>query len=133
MICGCSAVGDLPPPQDQAPPNDAQLKSGIVVAISDSHFAPPLEVSDVFRAQASSTQPWMVCIRSGASDEARRLTYSAFFGKDAAGTDGQYMKSRYSVILDNCASQAYHPFAGAAALATPSPTPEPKKHHKHQQ
>ena len=136
VIGGCSPMGDLSPPQDQAPPNDTQLKAGIAVGISESHFAAPIEVSDAIRAQASSTQPWMVCIRSGTSDKARRHTYSAFFGKDSAGTDGQYIKSRYSVILDHCALQAYHPYTAAVAPApTPSPSPvnEPKKHYRHQQ
>jgi hypothetical protein len=110
VIGGYSSMGDLPSPHDQAPPNDTQLKAGIAVGISESHFAAPIEeVSDAIRAQASSTQPRMVCIRSGTSDEARRHTYSAFFGKDSAGTNSQYIKSRYSVILDHCALQAYHP------------------------
>ena len=107
---------------------------GLRAAIADSHFAKPVEVTDVISAPASSTQPWMVCIRSATSDEARRVTYAAFFGKDVSGKYGQYSRSRYSVFADNCDTQTYHPFVDAPPPSpSPSPTPEPKKHHKHRQ
>jgi hypothetical protein len=106
----CSFTSDLPPPEVGQPPDQVQLKAGIAAGINDSHFAKPVEVTDLFRAPLSSTAPWMVCIRSATSDEARRLTYSAFYGKNALGKDGQFIKSRYSVYADNCATQAYHSF-----------------------
>lgn len=135
LICSCSGM-DLPPPQEESPPDDTQLSAAIATSASEHHFAPPIEVSDVFRAPPSSTPPWMVCVRSGASDEARRLTYSVFFGKDSAGTPGRYIKSRYSAYVDNCGSQAYHPFVPVPAAPPPpppSPPSEPKKRGKNPQ
>ena len=130
LVAGaCSSVSDLPP--DIEPQPDAtQLKAGVMQGISDSHFSKPIEVSDVLRAPPSSTPPWMVCIRSATSDEAKRITYSVFYGKDANGKDGQYLKSRYSVYVDNCGSQTYHPFDDTPS---PSPVSGPKKHHKRDQ
>jgi hypothetical protein len=130
---GCST---LPPPEVETPPDEAQLEAGLNQAIAESHFAKPVEVTDVINAPASSTQPWMVCIRSASSDEARRPTYAAFFGKDGNGKYGQYARSRYSVFAENCETQTYHPFADTGATSPappPSPTPEPKKHRRHQQ
>jgi hypothetical protein len=44
----------------------------------------------------------MICLRSGESEDSKRLTYSAFF------TD-KYVSSHYSAIVDLCGEQAYHP------------------------
>jgi hypothetical protein len=134
-IGGCSSMAGLPAPEVGAQPDQAHLNAGLATAVSDSHFAKPIEVSDVFRAQPSSTQPWMVCIRSATSDEARHLTYSAFFGT-SEGKDGQYIASRYSVFADNCEGQTYHPYVDAGSPSparSPSPISEPKKHHRHSQ
>jgi hypothetical protein len=137
MILPCLLAGacsTLPPPEVESPPDEAQLKAGINQAITDSHFAKPVEVTDVINAPASSTQPWMVCIRSASSSDDRRPTYAAFFGKDGNGKYGQYTRSRYSVFAENCETQAYHPFADTPAPSpSPSPTPVPKKHRRHQQ
>jgi len=127
------ACSSLPPPDNEPPPDETQLKAGLASAISDSHFAKPVEVSDVINAPVSSTQPWMVCIRSAASSDARRATYAAFFGKDGNGKYGQYARSRYSVFADSCDAQSYHPYLDTPAPSpAPSPTPAPKKHRRHQ-
>lgn len=133
LTAACAGM-DLPPPDVGPPPDEVALKAGLTQAISESHLAKPVEVTDAIRAPASSTQGWMVCIRSAISVEARDLTYSAFFGKDANGKDGQYTRSRYSVFADNCETQAYHPYADTV---TPAPVAslmaEPKKYHRRHQ
>jgi hypothetical protein len=118
----------LPPPEVGAQPDQVQLKMGLAKAISDSHFAKPIEVSDVFRTPPSSTPPWMVCIKSTSSEADRHLGYSAFFGT-SEGKEGTYLSSRYSVFSDNCEAQIYHSYVDTAP--SPSPTPEPKKHRRH--
>jgi len=130
------ACSTLPPPEVEPPPDETQLKAGVNQAVTESHFARPVEVTDVINAPASSTQPWMVCIRSASSGDGRSPTYAAFFGKDSSGKSGQYMRSRYSVFAENCETRAYHPFADTATpAASParSPTPERKKHRGHNQ
>jgi hypothetical protein len=138
LLClTAAACSSLPPPDAEPPPNEAQLKAGINQAVSDSHFAKPLEVTDLINAPASSTQPWMVCIRSTIADEAgRRLTYAVFFGRDGNGKFGQYNRSRYSTSAENCETQDYRPFIDTGPpgpVPSPSPSPEPKKHHRHRQ
>src|SRR5579864_4448885 len=88
---GCSIVSELQPIEVGFPPNEAQLRIGINTVVMETHFKAPIEASDVFRAPSLSTEPWLVCIRNGASEETRRLTYSLFFAKD-----GQYVRSHSS-------------------------------------
>jgi len=132
-------VSDLPQPDILQPPDPTQLKAGIRHGIQDSKFSKPIEVSDVVRAPPSSVSPWMVCIRSTTSDEAKHVTYSVFYGTDYTnGKDGQYLNSRYSIYIDNCNSQTYHPFDDTAEplpspSSSPSPASGPKKHHKRDQ
>jgi hypothetical protein len=105
----CSSISDVPSPEARPQPNEVQLKAGIVVGITDSHFSKPIEVTNLFRAPPNSIDPWMVCIRSSASDEAKRQTYSVFYGVYVGnGKDGQYTRSRFSSITDNCSAQEYH-------------------------
>jgi hypothetical protein len=119
------------------PPDPAQLKVGIIgimQGINDSKFSKPIEVVG---APPSSVEPWMVCIRSATSDEAKRVSYSVFYGRNySSGKDGQYKRSRYSVPVDSCATQTYHPFNDIGAPLPPSAPSAgavsgPKKHHKH--
>jgi len=107
-------------------PDDAALLVGIRQAINDSHFTSPIEVTELFSAPSNSSNPWMLCIRSGQSDETRRIGYSAFFNE-------QYVQSRYSVFYDNCGAQQYHPFVDPATIPPPPrPAPVQKKRHRSQ-
>jgi hypothetical protein len=121
-----SASENAPPEQSPKSPDEAALPAGMHTAITDSHFVPPFEVSDLVRAPAISSSDWMVCIRSAQSDETRRIMYSAFF-KD------KYVSSRYSVYNDGCAKPQFHPFVDTVKTPAPSPTNAPapvaKKHH----
>jgi hypothetical protein len=110
LAAACSFMSDLPPLEVGPQPDQDQLKAGIGGGTIDSHFAKPVEVTDLFRAPPNSTEQWMVCIRSATSDQARRLTYSVFYGKNGSGKDGQYVKSRYSLLSDDCATQEYHSY-----------------------
>jgi hypothetical protein len=90
-------------PQDVVPPPDPSTTlKGLKTAASDAHFAEPLEVSDPIRAHPVSSSPWLICLRSGKSDETKRQTYTAFFKNG-------YVSSRWSAIVDHCAEQVYHP------------------------
>jgi hypothetical protein len=137
----CSVLSDLPPPEVGPQPDDLEVNVAIGKRLSEYHLAPPVETTDVFRAPPNSLAPWMVCIRSGSSDEARRLMISIFFGRNyTQEKDGQYLSSRYSTIAENCHPQAYHPYVAIAVPSpslspspSPGPTSEPQKHRKHQQ
>ena len=112
----CSSISEPTAAQEiGAPPDTENLLTGIKQGIADSHFQPPIEVTDPISARVNSSSQWLVCIRSGKTEESKRITYSAFF-KDA------YTNSRYSTILDGCAAQEYHPFK-----EQPVPNANPKR------
>jgi hypothetical protein len=110
LLAACSFMSDVPPLEVGPQPDPDQLKAGIAVATNDSHFAKPIEVTDLFRAPPISTEQWMLCIRSASSDQTKHITYSVIYGKNAVGKDGQYVKSRYSLLNESCATQEYHSY-----------------------
>jgi hypothetical protein len=132
----CSSISDRPTFEVGQQPDQVELEKGIRGGIKDSHFEKPIEVTDVVRAPAISLNPWMVCIRGAASDEARRLTYSVFYGRNyPIAKDGQYMLSRQSVYNDDCASQSYHsyqePLPAPSANSQSASTPDAEKRKRH--
>jgi len=102
LLAGCSAVESLPdlPPAPSLSTVATELKR----VAAEAHLAEPVEVSDPIRAHPISSSPWLICLRSGQSQESKRLTYSAFF------TD-KFVSSRYSAIVDHCEEQVYHLFS----------------------
>jgi len=75
----CSSVSEAASPEPSPQPDAANLSVGIRAAISNSHFLPPIEVTDLFRAPAVSSNSWMVCIRGTPPVGPQGWTYSAFF------------------------------------------------------
>jgi hypothetical protein len=108
-LAACSSTSENVLAQDVATLSDEQLLAGERQAAADSHFAPPIEVTDVIRANPNSAPAWLVCLRSAKSEESKRITYSAFFNTSAFFNPKGYVSSRYSVVLDPCSGQAYHP------------------------
>jgi hypothetical protein len=105
LLAGCSSAESFPenlPPAPYLPMVATELKK----VAAEAHLAQPIEVSDPIRAHPISSSPWLICLRSGNSEESKRLTYSAFF------TD-KYVSSRYSAIVDHCGEQVYHPLKGS--------------------
>jgi hypothetical protein len=100
VLAACSGSQSLPQPY-APPPDAAAILHGVRAAAADSHFEQPIEFTDPIRDRRYLA-PWLVCLRSGKSEESRRRTYSVFF------TD-KYVSSRYSATMDGCAGQAYHP------------------------
>jgi|SRR6516165_9733301 hypothetical protein len=125
-LAACSSVSEnaapeiLPSPEALPSPDAQELVRGIKEGINDSHFQPPIEVTDLLKAPSYTVNSWMVCIRSAQSDESKRITYSAFF-KD------KYVQSRYSVIADDCNQQQFHLFVEPTPIPPPSKVPAKKK------
>ena len=111
-LAACASASENARLEQSPKPDDAALTAGMHTAFTDSHFALPIEASDLVRAPINSSSAWMVCIRSAQSDETKRIMYSAFF------TD-KYVSSRYSVYFDGCGGQQFHPFVDSAK--TPAP------------
>lgn len=103
-LAACSSVSESVPEDVVPPPDAATAFKGLKTVASDAKLEAPVEVSDPIRANPISSSPWLICLRSGKSEESKRLTYSAFFKQD-------YVSSRWSVFVDHCGEQAYHPLS----------------------
>jgi hypothetical protein len=135
VVGACSSILDSPPPLEVGPqPDQTQIAAGVASAINDSHFVPPLEITDLLRSPSNYAEQWMICFRS-VSPDPRHLTYTVLYGTNPyTGLAGQFVKSRYSLLNDNCEAQTYHPYVAPgtpAASPSPSPTPEAKMQHRH--
>jgi hypothetical protein len=104
-LAACSSVSENAASQDVTRPPEQKVLEGTKAAMAESHFEPPLEVSDLVRSQPNYTPRWMLCLRSAKTEESKRITRSVLF--DDRGT---VVSSGYSAILDGCAGQPYHLF-----------------------
>jgi hypothetical protein len=102
VLAACSSASETIPQDVVPPPSPSTALIGLKTAASEAHLAEPVEVSDPIRANPASSSPWLICLRSGKSEETKRLTYSAFFKNG-------YVSSRWSAFVDRCGEQVYHP------------------------
>lgn len=102
-LAACSSASQNSPSQNAEPPPEQKVLEGARVAATQSHFEQPFEVSDLIRSNPNNIPPWMVCVRSAKSEESKRITYSVFFNNTG------FVSSRYSAVMDPCATQTYHP------------------------
>jgi hypothetical protein len=103
-LAACSSVSENAASQDVSRPPEQKVLEGTKAAVAESHFEPPLEVSDLIRSQPNYTPRWMLCLRSAKTEESKRITRSVFFN------DKGYVASGYSAVLDGCAGLPYHLF-----------------------
>jgi hypothetical protein len=107
----CSAfLDDLPQTPDPAPfisTSAVDLRK----AADQEGLARPLEVAGPIPANSISVAPWIICLRSAATEQARKRVYSAFF------QDGKLSSVRESVIVDHCEAQNFSPLPEAPAPA----------------
>jgi hypothetical protein len=117
-LCACSSLDGITQ-NDVPPPDQLSILKGLKKAAWDAKLAEPIEISDPVRPNSISSAAWLVCLRSGKSEESKRLTYSAFFNKE-------YVSSHWSAIVDQCNSQGYHV---VKLDMTKAPEPEPTDVH----
>jgi hypothetical protein len=107
MLCSClaacSSVSENSLSQYIEQPPEQKVQEGARVTANQAHLEPPVEVSDLIRSNPTNTPQWMVCVRSAKSEESKRITYSVFFNTTAL------VSSRYSAVIEPCATQTYHP------------------------
>jgi len=119
--CSPVALGQTPEGLPQL--GQQELIQGIIQAIKESNFGPPIEVTDVLKAPVSSSEYWIVCIRGTTPRGPKNWTYTIFFKE-------QYTRSRYSADYDGCGGQQYHPFSPPSPTPPPAPAPPTKKPHR---
>jgi len=100
LLTACSTV-DLAQPVNPPDPANAKVVGSLKTVATEAKLEPPLEISAPMDASAVSSARWIICLRSGASDESKRLTYSVFF------KDDDYVSSRISAVMEPCAAQAF--------------------------
>lgn len=61
----------------------------------------PHEISAPIRAHPISSIPWIICLRSGATQLSKRRPLAVFY------KGNEYVTARMSVIVDRCESQAF--------------------------
>jgi hypothetical protein len=101
-LTACSAMIDEIPQKVDPPTIEASLALLKNVATGQK-LADPLEVAGPIAANPVSSAPWIICLRSTASDESRRRVYSVFFKGD------KYDSVRLSAIVDGCEAQTFLP------------------------
>lgn len=104
-LAACSSIAD-PPQLTQAGPPDLSAPTVInylKAAAAQAKLQPPLEISAPIPAPANSSIPWIVCLRSGATEQTKRWAYSVFF------KDNELNNFRYSATVERCESQTFRP------------------------
>ena len=103
VLAGCSSIiEDLPQKTDSAP-LVATSAQDLKKAAAESKLSDPLEVAGPIAANPISSAPWIICLRSGATEQSRRLVYSVFF------KEGKRDSIRLSSFVDRCEAQAFLP------------------------
>jgi len=99
-LTACSSIETAP--LDPGPPPDfLKVKPLLMRVATEYRIVEELELAGPIRANAPSSIPWIMCLRSASTP---RKTYAAFFKGD------QYTGSRMSVIEDRCDGESYRPF-----------------------
>jgi hypothetical protein len=103
VLTACSSViEDMPQKTDPAPVISTSIKD-LKTAASQEKIAVPLEVAGPIEANPISSAPWIICLRSGATEQSRRIVYSVFF------KGGKYDSVRPSAIVDRCEAEIFMP------------------------
>jgi len=79
------------------------VRSGLKAVAASAKLSPPLEVSEPFPTQRISGTDWTMCLRSAASEEAKRRPYAVFI------KSGALQDFRGSVIIEECETRTYKP------------------------
>jgi hypothetical protein len=104
LLAACSGdLANLPQPATINPPTPSAAKvvAALKTVATEAKLEPPLETSAPMEASAMSSARWIICLRSGASEESKRRTYSVFFKND------DYVSARMSVVIEPCGAQVF--------------------------
>jgi len=103
VLAACSTGTENFVPDNQNPPDLAKVTPSLKAVAVATKLQEPVEVSAPIRAPAISTIPWIICLRSGATEASKRLTYSVFYKND------EQKSYRLSAIIEGCDGQSYGP------------------------
>jgi hypothetical protein len=111
VLGACSSfLDDIPQKPDPAPFISTSADD-LRKAADQEKLAKPLEVAGPIAANSISVAPWIICLRSAATEQARKRVYSVFF------RDGKLSSIRESVFVDHCEAQNFTPLPEAPVPA----------------
>jgi hypothetical protein len=103
LLVACSSHPEDLPTAVINPPDPSKVTASLRGVAAQAKLEEPLEVSAPIPANPGSSIPWIICLRSGATEESKRHTYAAFF------KNNDYVSSRWSVIVEHCETQLFSP------------------------
>ncbi len=109
VLGGCSFFWEDIGKQPDPAPFLATSAEDIRKAADSEKLTAPLEVAGPIAANSISIAPWIVCVRSGASEQSRQRVYSVFF------REGKVSSIQASAIVDRCEAQNFVPLPASTA------------------
>jgi hypothetical protein len=113
LLTACSTSVAEPPSTTIGAPDPSKVTESLQKVAAEAKLQEPLEISAPIRAHPISSDPWIICLRSGATELSKRRPYAVFY----KGND--YVAARMSVIVDRCEGQAFTAFAGSIKPGAP--------------
>jgi hypothetical protein len=101
LLAACSTNPAHPPSTTISAPDPSKAAESLRKVAAEAKLEEPLEISASIRAHAISSIPWIICLRSGATELSKRRPLAVFYKGD------QYVTARMSVIVDGCEGQAF--------------------------
>lgn len=101
LLMACSTRPESLPSATVGAPHPSKVVESLRKVAVEAKLGEPLEMSVPIRAHPISSIPWIVCLRSGATELSKRRPLAVFY----RGND--YVEARLSVIVDRCESQAF--------------------------
>jgi hypothetical protein len=101
FLMACSTTPAHPPSTTTSAPNPSKVAESLKKVAAEAKLEEPHEISAPLRAHPISSIPWIICLRSGATELSKRRPLAVFYKGD------EYVMARMSVIVDRCEGQAF--------------------------
>jgi hypothetical protein len=100
-LAACATKPSRSPAAGTAAPNPSKLAASLRKIAVEAKLEEPYEISAPIHAHPISSVPWIVCLRSGATELSRRRALAVFYKGD------EHVMTRMSVIVDGCDGQPF--------------------------
>jgi len=101
LLAACSSDPARQADTPVSPPDLSKVMESLKKVAAEAKLDEPHEISAPIRAHPISSVPWIICLRSGATELSRRRPLAVFY------KGNELVTTRMSVIVDNCESQAF--------------------------
>jgi hypothetical protein len=103
LLMACSTNPAHLPSATISAPDPSKVTESLKEVAAEAKLEEPHEISAPIRAHPISSVPWIICLRSGATELSKRRPYAVFYKGD------DYVSARMSVIVDRCEGQEFAP------------------------